>query len=61
METDGIDIGVVEGIVGIMRWDVIVEGMTNHAGTTPMDRRRGSEAGAADRRIMVLDSIPLTR
>lgn len=47
METDDIDIGVVEGIVGIMRWNVAVEGMTNHAGTTPMDRRQDAMVGAA--------------
>jgi N-carbamoyl-L-amino-acid hydrolase len=35
-----IDIGVVEGIVGIMRWNVTVEGFANHAGTTPMNQRR---------------------
>lgn len=47
LDTDAIDIGVVEGIVGIMRWNVTVEGMTNHAGTTPMDRRRDAMVGAA--------------
>ena len=47
LHADGIDIGVVEGIVGIMRWNVTVEGMTNHAGTTPMDRRRDAMVGAA--------------
>jgi N-carbamoyl-L-amino-acid hydrolase len=36
----GIDIGVVEGIVGIQRWNVRVDGFANHAGTTPMDERR---------------------
>src|SRR4029079_6441140 len=35
-----IDIGVVEGIVGIRHWDVTIEGFANHAGTTPMNRRR---------------------
>jgi N-carbamoyl-L-amino-acid hydrolase len=35
-----IDIGVVEGIVGITWWDVTIEGFANHAGTTPMNRRR---------------------
>lgn len=34
------DIGVVEGIVGIKRWNVTIEGKANHAGTTPMDQRR---------------------
>ena len=47
LETDGMDIGVVEGIVGIMRWDVVVEGDTNHAGTTPMPRRRDALVAAA--------------
>jgi len=44
---DEIDVGVVEGIVGIMRWNVIVDGKTNHAGTTPMDRRADAMVAAA--------------
>ena len=44
----GIDIGVVEGIVGIRWWDVTVEGMANHAGTTPMNRRRDALLTAAE-------------
>lgn len=40
LDERGIDIGVVEGIVGIERWMVTVEGFANHAGTTPMDQRR---------------------
>lgn len=47
LDADGIDIGVVEGIVGIKRWNVTVTGMTNHAGTTPMDHRRDAMVGAA--------------
>ena len=34
-----IDIGVVEGIVGIKRWNVTIRGRANHAGTTPMGQR----------------------
>lgn len=45
---EGIDIGVVEGIVGIRWWDVTVEGMANHAGTTPMDQRRDALVAAAE-------------
>ncbi|MCG8433358.1 MAG: Zn-dependent hydrolase [Gammaproteobacteria bacterium] len=45
---DGIDIGVVEGIVGINWWDVIIEGFANHAGTTPMNRRRDAMLAAAE-------------
>ncbi len=47
LDQDDIDIGVVEGIVGIMRWNVTVDGLTNHAGTTPMDRRVDAMVGAA--------------
>ncbi|MFQ5670586.1 MAG: hydantoinase/carbamoylase family amidase [Acidobacteriota bacterium] len=47
LDSAGIDIGVVEGIVGIDWWDIIVEGAANHAGTTPMDRRRDAMLAAA--------------
>ena len=43
-----IDIGVVEGIVGIRWWDVVIEGFANHAGTTPMNRRRDALVSAAE-------------
>jgi len=39
LDQKSIDIGVVEGIVGIKRWNVTVTGFANHAGTTPMDQR----------------------
>jgi N-carbamoyl-L-amino-acid hydrolase len=42
-----IEIGVVEGIVGINWWDVTIEGFANHAGTTPMDRRQDALLAAA--------------
>lgn len=42
-----IDIGVVEGIVGIGWWDVTVDGVANHAGTTPMDQRHDALLAAA--------------
>lgn len=47
LHESGVDIGVVEGIVGIEWWDVTVEGFANHAGTTPMDRRRDALLAAA--------------
>lgn len=40
LHADGIDIGVVEGIVGIGWWDVTIDGFANHAGTTAMNNRR---------------------
>jgi N-carbamoyl-L-amino-acid hydrolase len=47
LDQRGIAIGVVEGIVGIKRWKVTVEGFQNHAGTTPMDQRRDALVAAA--------------
>jgi len=39
LDKAGIPIGVVEGIVGIVRYRVVVTGQANHAGTTPMPDR----------------------
>jgi beta-ureidopropionase / N-carbamoyl-L-amino-acid hydrolase len=35
-----VPIGIVEGIVAIHRYDVVIEGVANHAGTTPMGERQ---------------------
>jgi beta-ureidopropionase / N-carbamoyl-L-amino-acid hydrolase len=42
-----VPIGVVQGIVGIKRWDCVVTGFANHAGTTPMNRRKDALAAAS--------------
>lgn len=42
-----IPIGIVEGIVGIHRYDVVIEGFANHAGTTPMGERQDAMVAAA--------------
>jgi N-carbamoyl-L-amino-acid hydrolase len=47
LDSEKIDIGVVEGIVGIRQWDVAIEGFANHAGTTPMNQRRDAMLAAA--------------
>jgi N-carbamoyl-L-amino-acid hydrolase len=47
LEAERIDIGVVEGIVGIKRWTVSISGFANHAGTTPMTDRRDALLAAA--------------
>lgn len=47
LEREKTDIGVVEGIVGILHSDVTIEGFANHAGTTPMDQRRDALLAAA--------------
>ena len=48
LDAENIDIGVVEGIVGIRWWDVTIEGLANHAGTTPMNRRWDAMVSAAE-------------
>ncbi|MDX1555373.1 MAG: Zn-dependent hydrolase [Xanthomonadales bacterium] len=48
LDDEDIDIGVVTGIVGIRWWDVTIDGIANHAGTTPMDKRRDPMLAAAD-------------
>jgi N-carbamoyl-L-amino-acid hydrolase len=47
LEAADAQIGIVEGIVGIKRWNVTVEGFANHAGTTPMDQRQDALLAAA--------------
>lgn len=42
LDREKLDIGVVEGIVGIGQWEVTAEGFANHAGTTAMADRRDS-------------------
>ena len=59
LDRAGIDIGVVEGIVGIKRWTVTVEGFANHAGTTPMDQRHDAMVSAA-RMIEAVNRIART-
>jgi N-carbamoyl-L-amino-acid hydrolase len=40
LDTEKLDIGVVEGIVAIEWWEFAFKGKANHAGTTPMDARK---------------------
>lgn len=47
LDKEKIDIGIVEGIVGINWWDVTIEGFANHAGTTPMNQRQDALLSAA--------------
>ncbi len=47
LDAEKINIGIVEGIVGINWWDVTIEGFANHAGTTPMNQRQDALLAAA--------------
>lgn len=47
LEKEHLQIGVVEGIVGIHQWNVTITGFQNHAGTTAMDDRHDALLAAA--------------
>ncbi|WP_067034742.1 Zn-dependent hydrolase [Allomuricauda sp. CP2A] len=47
LEKENLNIGVVEGIVGLKWWDVVFTGFANHAGTTPMNARQDALLAAA--------------
>ncbi len=58
---EDLELGIVEGIVGIETWAVTIEGKANHAGTTPMNLRKDALVGASKLIIAVnniASSIP---
>lgn len=56
LEKEGLQIGIVQGIVGIVHWEVTVEGFANHAGATPMDMRQDALL-AASRFIIAVNEV----
>lgn len=48
LDRRGLKIGVVEGIVGLFKWNVRFLGTANHAGSTPMDMRQDAFGGVAE-------------
>jgi beta-ureidopropionase / N-carbamoyl-L-amino-acid hydrolase len=56
LDRDGLEIGVVEGIVGIYAWDVVITGQQNHAGATAMTDRKDALL-AASRYVSAVDRI----
>jgi N-carbamoyl-L-amino-acid hydrolase len=57
LEKENIQIGVVEGIVGIVHWEVMVEGFANHAGATQMNMRQDALLAASKFIIAVNEVI----
>ena len=47
LEQEGVDIGIVTAISGLLGFRVRLTGEANHAGTTPMSSRRDALAGAS--------------
>ena len=61
LDNENIQIGVVEGIVGMMDWDVTIEGFANHAVATPMTIRKDALLAASKLVIAVnevINSVP---
>ena len=61
LHQEKINIGVVEGIVGVNWWEVTIDGFANHAGTTPMNQRKDALLAAAkyiDAVNRVVTSVP---
>ncbi len=50
------NLGVVTGIVGIQRYKIIVDGLPNHSGTTPMDMRNDALTAASEM-TLALESV----
>jgi N-carbamoyl-L-amino-acid hydrolase len=48
LHQQGLPVGIVEGISGMLNWSITLQGRANHAGTTPMDLRADAMAGLAE-------------
>src|SRR5687768_3172912 len=57
LEKAGLQIGVVEGIVGLRWSEVTITGFSNHAGTTPMDQRQDAMLAAAKFTVAINDAV----
>jgi N-carbamoyl-L-amino-acid hydrolase len=57
LDRAGVDIGVVEGIVGLRWFEFTITGFANHAGTTPMDQRQDAMLAAAKFTVAVNEAV----
>ena len=57
LEKAGLQIGVVQGIVGLRWSEVTITGFANHAGATPMDQRQDAMLAAARFTVAVNEAI----
>lgn len=48
LDTENINIGIVEGISGVFKWLIQLKGKADHAGTAPMHLRSDAFMGLAD-------------
>lgn len=56
LESQGIDVAIIEGIVGIEDWDITVTGLANHAGSTPMNDRQDALI-AASKLVLAVNEV----
>ena len=47
LEEEGLEIGVVGGVVGMVNYDIILDGVASHAGTTPQTYRKDALRAAS--------------
>ena len=57
LERAGIPVGVVEGIVAIDRYEAVITGFANHAGTTPIAERHDAMLAAAHLTVAVREAV----
>ncbi|HJR61831.1 MAG TPA: Zn-dependent hydrolase [Vicinamibacterales bacterium] len=57
LERDRVQIGVVQGIVAIERYEARITGFANHAGTTPMAERQDAAIAAAHLTLAVREAV----
>ena len=57
LEKAGLQIGVVQGIVGLRWFEVTITGFANHAGATPMNQRQDAMLAAARFTVAVNDAV----
>ena len=57
LEETKVQIGVVTGIVSLKRWKCVTTGFANHAGTTPMNRRKDALVAGAKHLLAVREVV----
>jgi beta-ureidopropionase / N-carbamoyl-L-amino-acid hydrolase len=57
LETEGVDIGIVTGIVGLVSITLTFTGRADHAGTTSMEKRRDAALGACSFTVKARDLL----
>src|SRR6185503_8148030 len=60
LDKGGIQVGIVEGIVAIDRYDAVITGFANHAGTTPIAERHDALLAAAHLTVAVREAVTRT-